>query len=180
MGSLNTGKVPLTFYSSRSGSRRPSIDHFEDVRQQYVKPLSASGSVRYCSKANYAVERRLAFNRDLLSRFSALPGAITVSQVAFTPISGAGWNNVVGADSARAENSKNLVNFNVVSPVDISTPWKSVSLPPAGISTRSGPPDFAESSHCQPGLRAEALWRRQSDWPYLPYRGRCGQAGAVV
>jgi predicted permease len=36
--------------------------------------------------------------------------------VAFTPISGMSWNNMVGADGAIPDNSGNLVDFNVVSP----------------------------------------------------------------
>ncbi len=68
------------------------------------------------TKANYSVERRPEFNRDLASRFSSLPGAVSVSQVAFTPLGGSSWNNVVASDSALAENSANLVDFDVVSP----------------------------------------------------------------
>ena len=68
-------------------------------------------------KANYAVDRRSAFNRDLATRFSALHWSpVSVSRVGFTPISGSGWNDMVGADNAIAGNSGNLVDFNVVSP----------------------------------------------------------------
>ncbi len=67
-------------------------------------------------KANYPVERRAAFNKDLASRFRLLPGTVGVSQVAFTPISGMGWNDMVGVDNAVAENSGNLVDLNVVTP----------------------------------------------------------------
>ena len=68
------------------------------------------------SRANYSVERRPAFNRDLASRFSQLPGVVGVSQAAFTPLGGSSWNNMVAADNGIAENSGNLVDFNVVSP----------------------------------------------------------------
>ena len=68
------------------------------------------------AKANYSVERRPAFNRDLADRFSSLPGAVGVSQVAYVPIGGSSWNNNVGADNAMAEGSGNMADFNVVSP----------------------------------------------------------------
>jgi len=68
------------------------------------------------TKANYPVERRADFNRDLADRFSSLPGAVGVSLVAFTPLGGSTWNNMVGADNAVAEGMGNLVDFNVVSP----------------------------------------------------------------
>ncbi len=67
-------------------------------------------------KANYSAERRRVFNHEVADRIALLPGAVRVAQVGFTPISGSGWSNMVGADGAVAENSGNLVDLNVVTP----------------------------------------------------------------
>ena len=64
------------------------------------------------ARANYAKERRQAVYRDLHDRLSVLPGVISASQVWFTPLSGAGWNNDIGPDGTTAAASGKQANFN--------------------------------------------------------------------
>lgn len=68
------------------------------------------------SKAQYPAERRFAVYRELSDRLSALPGAVSAAQVSFTPVSGATWNNLVGANGAAAAGSGKLAFFNQASP----------------------------------------------------------------
>lgn len=67
-------------------------------------------------KAQYAKERRLAVYRELSERLSALPGVISVAQVGFTPVSGSGWDNTIGPDTAPAAASGKESWFNRASP----------------------------------------------------------------
>jgi predicted permease len=67
------------------------------------------------SKAQYPAERRFAVFRELSHLLSALPGAVSVAQVSFTPVSGGTWNNLVGPDGAAAATGK-LSYFNQASP----------------------------------------------------------------
>ena len=53
--------------------------------------------------------------RDLLERMSTRPGVMSAAQVDFTPISGSGWNNNIGADGDRGGSGKESW-FNRVGP----------------------------------------------------------------
>jgi len=66
-------------------------------------------------------ERRPRTYRELRDRFAAVPGAVSVARVAFTPISGSSWNGMVAADNGIADGSGNLAFFNVISPGYFST-----------------------------------------------------------
>jgi len=68
------------------------------------------------SKASYPKEQRLALYRELLQRFSAIPGVVSAAEVGFTPVSGAGWNNSVGPDGTPASESGKNAFFNRSSP----------------------------------------------------------------
>jgi putative ABC transport system permease protein len=67
------------------------------------------------TKAQYPKERRFAVYRELSERLSAIPGVLSVAQVGFTPVSGSGWDNSVGPDTAPAAGGKEAF-FNRVSP----------------------------------------------------------------
>ncbi|HXS97221.1 MAG TPA: ABC transporter permease [Candidatus Limnocylindrales bacterium] len=50
------------------------------------------------SRSHVALDRRLAVNRDLRQRLSALPGVISVAETNIVPISGNVWNSLVAPD----------------------------------------------------------------------------------
>jgi predicted permease len=58
----------------------------------------------------YTKERIPVVNREILDRLQTQPGIASASQVAFTPVSGSGWNERTRADGASGE-GKN-VNYN--------------------------------------------------------------------
>jgi predicted permease len=60
-------------------------------------------------------EKRRAIYKEISDRLSAIPGVASVAQVNITPVSGNGWDNLVGVDSAAADNGKDC-NFDAVSP----------------------------------------------------------------
>jgi predicted permease len=64
----------------------------------------------------YSDERLFGVYRELQDRLSSRPGVRSAAQVLFTPVSGAGWNNDVGPDGSRAENSGKESYFNRVGP----------------------------------------------------------------
>jgi putative ABC transport system permease protein len=67
-------------------------------------------------KAQYAKERRLAVCRELWDRLAAIPGVASVAQVGMTPVSGSGWDNSIGPDSAPAAGSGKESWFNRAGP----------------------------------------------------------------
>jgi predicted permease len=68
------------------------------------------------SKAPYPKERRLLVYRELSDRLSALPGVLSAAQVGFTPVTGDGWDNLVGPDGAPAATSGKIAVFNRAAP----------------------------------------------------------------
>ena len=68
------------------------------------------------SEVPYPEERRLDVNRDIRDRLAAVPGVLSIAQVGFTPVSGSGWDNLVGADGAPAAASGKDANFNRAAP----------------------------------------------------------------
>lgn len=68
------------------------------------------------SKAHYPKERRLSVYRDLQERLAAIPGVLSVGEVGWTPVSGSGWDNLVGPDKLPAEGSGKDCNFNRAGP----------------------------------------------------------------
>lgn len=73
------------------------------------------------SKVPYPKERRLAVYRELSYRLSALTGVVSVAQVGFTPVSGNGWDQLVGPDEAPAAGSGNMAFFNRAAPLYFRT-----------------------------------------------------------
>jgi predicted permease len=67
----------------------------------------------------YKKERLADVNRNLITRFSTLPGVRSAAQVSFTPVSGSGWNDRVRPEGATSESV--LSNFNRVSPAYFQT-----------------------------------------------------------
>lgn len=65
-------------------------------------------------RPQYSKERRPVIFRELLEHIRTRPGVISAAQVAFTPVSGAGWNNQVLALGSTAATVQS--NFNRVSP----------------------------------------------------------------
>jgi putative ABC transport system permease protein len=68
------------------------------------------------TRAQYPKQRRLAVYRELSERLATLPGVVSVAQVGFTPVSGSGWDNLVGPDGAPAAASGKEAFFNRTSP----------------------------------------------------------------
>ena len=68
------------------------------------------------ARANYAKQRRHVVYRDLRDRLSACPGVGSVAQVWFTPVSGSGWDSLIGPDGATAAGSGKEAFFNRVGP----------------------------------------------------------------
>jgi putative ABC transport system permease protein len=67
-------------------------------------------------KAQYAKERRLAVYRELSDRLASIAGATSAAQVGMTPVSGSGWDNFIGPDSAPAAASGKHSWFNRAGP----------------------------------------------------------------
>jgi len=67
------------------------------------------------SETQRSHDKRRAIYREISNQFSAIPGVASVAQVNITPVSGSGWDNLVGVDGAAAVNGKDC-NFNLVSP----------------------------------------------------------------
>jgi putative ABC transport system permease protein len=65
-------------------------------------------------RPHYGKERHPMIYRNLLERFSAQPGVISAAQVGFTPVSGAGWNDMVRPEGANGASKE--ANFNRASP----------------------------------------------------------------
>ena len=59
--------------------------------------------------------------RELSDRLSALAGVVSVAQVGFTPVSGSGWDNLIGPDGAPAAGSGKQAFFNRARPVYFRT-----------------------------------------------------------
>ena len=78
-------------------------------------------SVDYRARDASAVEtqrsydKRRALYREISGRLSAIPGVASAAQVNITPVSGNGWDNLVGVDGAAAANGKDC-NFDALSP----------------------------------------------------------------
>jgi predicted permease len=68
------------------------------------------------SKANFPKERRTAVYRELAERLSGLGGVLSVAQVGSTPVSGSGWDQLVGPDGSRAAGSGRSADFNRAAP----------------------------------------------------------------
>ncbi len=68
------------------------------------------------SKAPYSAKQRFGVYRQLSEKLAAIPGVISAAQVAFTPLSGSGWNNNVGPDGAPAGDNGKDAWFNRVAP----------------------------------------------------------------
>jgi predicted permease len=68
------------------------------------------------AKESFPKERRLAVYRDLSDRLSALPGVVSAAQIGFTPVSGSGWDNLVGSDATPAAGSGKGAFFNRAAP----------------------------------------------------------------
>lgn len=68
------------------------------------------------SKAPYPKERRLIVYRELTDRLSSLPGVSSVAQVGSTPVSGSGWDELVGPDGTTAAGSGKQGFFNRAAP----------------------------------------------------------------
>lgn len=64
------------------------------------------------SKAPYKPEQRLALYQQFQETLAALPGVISAAQVGSTPVSGSTWDQMIGADGARATESGNRAFFN--------------------------------------------------------------------
>jgi predicted permease len=54
--------------------------------------------------------------RELSDRLSAVPGVASVAQVGFTPVSGSGWDNLIGPDKTPAAASGKEAFFNRAAP----------------------------------------------------------------
>jgi putative ABC transport system permease protein len=65
-------------------------------------------------RPQYQKERLLPLYRTLLERLAAQPGVVSAAQVGFTPVSGAGWNNMVRPDTASGIRKES--NFNSIGP----------------------------------------------------------------
>ena len=63
-------------------------------------------------KASYPEAQRLSVYRDLTERLSAIPGVVSAAQVAFTPVSGSGWDNSIGPEGESAAGSNKQAWFN--------------------------------------------------------------------
>jgi putative ABC transport system permease protein len=68
------------------------------------------------SKAAFTKERRPSLYREFSERLSMVPGVISAAQVGHTPVSGHGWDQLVGADGAPAAGSGKGAFFNRSSP----------------------------------------------------------------
>jgi putative ABC transport system permease protein len=68
------------------------------------------------SKASYPEAQRLTVYRNLIERLSVIPGVISAAQVGFTPVSGSGWNNSIGPETAPAAGSNKEAWFNRAGP----------------------------------------------------------------
>lgn len=68
------------------------------------------------SKAGYAAERRIPMQRELNEKIAGVQGVLSAALVNFTPVSGSGWNNDIGVDTAPASNSGKLAWFNRTGP----------------------------------------------------------------
>ncbi len=68
------------------------------------------------TKAAYPQERRLSLDREFSDRLAKLAGVVSVAQVGSTPVSGSGWDNLVGADQAPAAGSGKGAYFNRAAP----------------------------------------------------------------
>ncbi|MBV8866116.1 MAG: ABC transporter permease, partial [Acidobacteriaceae bacterium] len=67
-------------------------------------------------KASYREAQRLSVCRNLTERLSAIPGVVSAAQVGFPPVSGSGWDNTIGPESAPAAGSNKQAWFNRASP----------------------------------------------------------------
>lgn len=67
-------------------------------------------------KASYPEAQRLNVCRTLTERLSAIPGVVSTAQVGFLPVSGNGWDNSIGPETAPAAGSNKQAWFNRASP----------------------------------------------------------------
>jgi predicted permease len=65
-------------------------------------------------RPQYKQDRRQMIYRDLLERVRTRPGVISAAQVAFTPVSGSGWNERLRAEGSTGERQESY--FNRISP----------------------------------------------------------------
>jgi putative ABC transport system permease protein len=72
------------------------------------------------SKAPYPKQRRFAVYRELFDRLAALPGAVSVAQVDYTPVGGGTWDNLVGTNGTPGVNGRQCF-FNQIGPGYFST-----------------------------------------------------------
>jgi putative ABC transport system permease protein len=68
------------------------------------------------ARAGYANDRRGAVALELRDKLASIPGALSVGQVGFTPVSGSGWDNSIGPDGTVAAASGKEAWFNRVGP----------------------------------------------------------------
>jgi predicted permease len=67
-------------------------------------------------KASYPEGQRLNVYRNITERLSAVPGVVSVGQVGFAPVGGAGWDNSIGPENAPAAGSNKQAWFNRAGP----------------------------------------------------------------
>jgi predicted permease len=78
-------------------------------------------AVDYAARDASAIETQRSYDKrrgvyhEISDRLSAIPGVASVAQVDITPVSGNGWDNLVGVDGAAAVNGKDC-NFDALSP----------------------------------------------------------------
>jgi len=70
-------------------------------------------------RPQYAKERRPIIYRNLLDRLSAQPGVISAAQVLMTPVSGAGWNDMIRPEAVGGASKESY--FNRVGPAYFRT-----------------------------------------------------------
>jgi putative ABC transport system permease protein len=120
------------------------------------------------TRAQYPKQRRLAVYRELSERLAALPRVVSVAQVGFTPVSGSGWDNLVGPDGAPAAASGKEAFFNRTSPGYFRT--MGTRLMAGRDFNYRDTALFAKGGHCERDVRTQILWWSQSGWPHIPSR----------
>lgn len=68
-------------------------------------------------ETSFQKERRIALHQEILDRLRALPGVQSASSVAYTPLSGAGWNNLIEPEGYQAKSKRDtIIWMNRISP----------------------------------------------------------------
>ena len=61
--------------------------------------------------ANYPKERRTAVFDEMLDHLRAVPGVRSAAASNLTPVSGQGWNTLVGADGFAAKSRRDAISW---------------------------------------------------------------------